>query len=157
MDHIADVLRVILRDDLVLDIWVDALCINQSDNGEKLHQIGLVAQIYTNACRVMMWLGEEEENTGLAFDLIRDAPQDNLLELVRDGNEKSKHWEALGILFARPYWSRVWIIQEVLLSAQMGIMCCGSFTMRYMRPARVFEKITSALLSVCTETLRSVI
>jgi hypothetical protein len=114
-------------------------------------------QIYTNSACVLMWLGEEEENTGLAFDLIRDAPNDYPVELVRNGNEKSKHWEALKSLFARPYWSRVWILQEVLLSKGLAIMCCCSFRMHWTRAAIVFVKLTTALYPIATEIPRNVI
>ncbi|OCK94161.1 uncharacterized protein K441DRAFT_515480, partial [Cenococcum geophilum 1.58] len=72
-------------------------------------QIKLMPQLYINAFLIMMWLGEEEENTRLAFDLIRDAPHDHLVELVRDDNGNSEQWEALRSLLARPYRSRVWI------------------------------------------------
>lgn len=140
MDYIADVVQMMLRDELALEIWVDALCINQLDLGEKSHQIKLMPQIYTNATSVMMWLGEEDGNTELAFDLIRSAPPNHLVELVRDGNENSKQWEALGSLLARPYWSRVWILQEALLSRDFAIMCCGSFRMPWVIVILFLEK-----------------
>jgi hypothetical protein len=41
-------------------LWVDALCINQVDLDEKRHQIALMADIYTKASTVIMWLGEPE-------------------------------------------------------------------------------------------------
>jgi len=136
---------------------VDALCINQSDHLEKSQQIGLMSQTYTNAFFVMMWLGEEEENTRLAFDLIRDAPNTYPVELVRKIDKKSEHWEALGSLFARPCWSCVWILQEVLLFKEGAITCCGSFRMSWIRAATVFKKNTTALLSISIEITRKVI
>jgi len=116
-----------------------------------------MAQIYTNAFFVLMWLGEEEENTGLAFDLIREAPVGYPAQLVGMGKEKSKHWEALGSLFARPYWTRVWILQEVLLSRSSAIICCGPFRMSWIRAALVFEKLTSALLPISTAVPRHIL
>lgn len=149
-------MQMILRDELVLEIWVDALCINQSDPGERSRQVKLMPQIYTNAFLIMMWLGEEEENTRLAFDLIRDVPHDHLVELVRDGNENSEQWEALGSLLARPYWSRVWILQEVLLSRERAMMCCGSFRVPWIRVALFLEKMHTGLLSVTKGTAGNV-
>ena len=154
-DYIAKLMQMILRDELVLEIWVDALCINQSDRGERSHQVKLMPQIYTNAFLITMWLGEEEENTRSAFDLIRDAPHDHLVELVRDGNENSEQWEALGSLLARPYWSRVWILQEVLLSRERAMMCCGSFRVPWIRVALFLEKMHTGLLSVTKGTAQN--
>lgn len=39
-------------------IWIDAVCIDQDDDTEKTHQIGLMSKIYGQANRVIIWLGE---------------------------------------------------------------------------------------------------
>ncbi|KAK4108984.1 HET-domain-containing protein, partial [Canariomyces notabilis] len=39
-------------------LWVDALCINQSDMHERNHQISLMRNIFSNARQVIAWLGE---------------------------------------------------------------------------------------------------
>jgi hypothetical protein len=36
----------------------------------------------------------------------------------------SPHWLALSKMFDRPYWKRVWIVQEIVL-AREAILCCG--------------------------------
>ena len=41
-------------------LWVDAICINQKDNIEKLHQIDLMRDVYSSADQVVMWLGEPD-------------------------------------------------------------------------------------------------
>jgi len=156
-DYIANFVQIILRDELVLEIWVDALCINQSNDGEKSQQIMLMPQIYTNAYCVIMWLGKEERNTEIGFKMIRDAPSDSMVELVRNGIENPDQWESLQRLLARPYWSRVWIIQEVLLSRDSGILCCGPFRMPWGRFALFLEKLTSRLLSAATGIPREII
>lgn len=38
-------------------IWIDAVCINQSDGNEKMQQIGRMAEIYRLARQVIVWLG----------------------------------------------------------------------------------------------------
>ena len=38
-------------------IWIDAICINQSDLREKGHQVALMGQIYRDAQRVVVFLG----------------------------------------------------------------------------------------------------
>jgi hypothetical protein len=52
------------------NLWVDALCINQKDDGEKAHQVGAMAKIYGLAQRVVVWLGEEKDNSALAFQTL---------------------------------------------------------------------------------------
>lgn len=48
-------------------LWIDALCINQKDLDEKAQQIPLMGEIYANAARVWIWLGEATERTAGAF------------------------------------------------------------------------------------------
>jgi Heterokaryon incompatibility protein (HET) len=154
-DSVAEALRILeLEGEESLAIWVDALCINQADLDEKSHQIRFMPRIYTNAFSVIMWLGEEEESDELAFDLIRDAPHGPIVELFKSA-DKSKHWEALGRLFARPYWSRVWILQEVLLSRNAAMLCCGSLKIVWFRAAMFFEKLEAAALVIASEASRN--
>ncbi|KAF2442642.1 hypothetical protein P171DRAFT_522385 [Karstenula rhodostoma CBS 690.94] len=41
-------------------LWIDAICINQSDIGERNHEVAKMAQIYTLASRTVIWLGLED-------------------------------------------------------------------------------------------------
>ena len=50
-------------------LWVDALCINQSDLAEKSHQVQQMRQIYERATSVIAWLGVEKNNSSLGIDL----------------------------------------------------------------------------------------
>lgn len=40
-------------------LWVDALCINQADDAERTHQVGMMREIYENSCEIAIWLGEQ--------------------------------------------------------------------------------------------------
>ncbi|KAI8634748.1 heterokaryon incompatibility protein-domain-containing protein [Xylariaceae sp. FL1651] len=44
-------------------IWIDMICINQSDEGEKDIQLRMMSRIYSNAVRCTAWLGETTENS----------------------------------------------------------------------------------------------
>lgn len=46
-------------------LWIDSLCINQSDGIEKTYQVGLMTEIYRNTWRGLSWLGEFEEDVVL--------------------------------------------------------------------------------------------
>lgn len=55
--------------------WVDALCINQSDDVEKSSQVQMMGSIYSQAVGVLVWLGPEEEGSNVAMQGLRDIPQ----------------------------------------------------------------------------------
>jgi hypothetical protein len=44
-------------------LWVDSLCINQQSIPEKNQQVKLMGDIYKNAERVLIWLGEGNRET----------------------------------------------------------------------------------------------
>lgn len=56
------------KEDLV--IWIDFLCINQSDNEEKSWQVRLMADIYRKACRVIAWLGAAKSGDDSVLDYL---------------------------------------------------------------------------------------
>ena len=37
--------------------WIDAICINQTNLIERNYQVGLIKKIYTQAAKVLVWLG----------------------------------------------------------------------------------------------------
>jgi hypothetical protein len=43
--------------------WIDAICINQQDDLEKGYQVKMMLEIYRQASRVFVWLGESNEDT----------------------------------------------------------------------------------------------
>jgi hypothetical protein len=51
-------------------IWVDAICINQADLGERGHQVQKMFQIYNNAAKVIVWLGDSDLDSDLAFNFV---------------------------------------------------------------------------------------
>ncbi|KAI4228107.1 MAG: hypothetical protein L6R36_001887 [Xanthoria steineri] len=53
-------------------IWVDAVCINQNNHVEKGHQVAKMAQIYARAGRVIAWLGEDENGSEMAMQLLQE-------------------------------------------------------------------------------------
>jgi len=40
----------------ILYLWADQICINQSDNSERTHQVNLMRDIYSRAENVLIWL-----------------------------------------------------------------------------------------------------
>jgi hypothetical protein len=89
-------------------LWIDALCINQSDPLEKNHQIAQMGKIYQNAASVLVWLGPEGDNSDLAFDFMNGAFDMDDPSSLADLPDPTR--EALAALHLRPYWERAWIL-----------------------------------------------
>lgn len=55
-----------------ITIWIDGICINQTDVAEKSSQIALMTEIYTYAEKVIVWLGEWDAEMRKAIAVVRD-------------------------------------------------------------------------------------
>ncbi|RYP74374.1 hypothetical protein DL771_003041 [Monosporascus sp. 5C6A] len=88
-------------------LWVDALCINQNDKDERREQVLIMRDIYEAATKVLAWLGQASEDSDLAMDLVDKWKADKILQ--RPSHESS----AFENLCSRPYWTRIWILQEL--------------------------------------------
>lgn len=51
--------------------WADALCMNQKDNEEKNVQVAMMGDIYSNSSICIAWLGNEDDNTRIAIQVLR--------------------------------------------------------------------------------------
>ncbi|CVK91807.1 related to heterokaryon incompatibility protein het-6 [Fusarium mangiferae] len=51
-------------------LWVDAICINQSDVQEKSQQVAMMGEIFTNAVGVISWLGPARDDSNLAIYIM---------------------------------------------------------------------------------------
>ncbi|KAI8307305.1 hypothetical protein K4K61_003700 [Colletotrichum sp. SAR11_59] len=63
-------LQQLERDSVSSWLWIDAICIEQSDLEEKTHQVGMMRDIFSNAAMVYIWLGPGTDETDQAMDLI---------------------------------------------------------------------------------------
>ncbi|KAH8589510.1 hypothetical protein B0O99DRAFT_553461 [Bisporella sp. PMI_857] len=103
-------------------LWIDAICINQSDINERNHQVQQMADLFSLARRVLVWLGLETENTQEAFSFLSNSylhSPSNRREVMDD-----PRWAALKELCEMEYWNRVWIVQEICLASRV-VICCG--------------------------------
>ncbi|KIM96982.1 hypothetical protein OIDMADRAFT_183035 [Oidiodendron maius Zn] len=65
-----------------LTIWVDAICINQEDAGEKHDQIPLMEEIYTWAQPVFVWLGPDDLSSRKSMKWLRKASSGSVVDLL---------------------------------------------------------------------------
>jgi len=122
-------LRQLSQHGLVSLLWVDAICINQHDIHERNHQITLMRDIYEGAQLTIVWLGEAADDSGLAIQLINAWANwykgfDGFLQKFPFAFDE-KMWAAANKFIQRPWWMRVWVYQEFLLSKEV-MFACGS-------------------------------
>ncbi|KAK6849241.1 hypothetical protein PG995_013074 [Apiospora arundinis] len=56
--NLFDALQRLRKSDGPRRLWIDSLCINQSDLVERSHEIGKMSAIYKEASQVLIWLGD---------------------------------------------------------------------------------------------------
>jgi len=120
-------------------LWIDSICINQADRDEKETQIPLMSQIYRGATRNIAYLGEAED-AHLVPDFVGRLDVATLQRLDPTYfqetdpldrfpfREEVHNWRAYQQLLRRPFWSRIWIIQEMILSRSITMLYGGHYT-----------------------------
>ena len=137
-------LRDFRRDDEVRHLWIDQLCINQADAQERASQVLLMRRIYGQARRTLIWLGEGgDEYDAEAIRIIESlnrasrerskAPFTwNDATLERESQHygipglHSNAWLSLSAFCSRPWFLRLWPIQEAALSRDIPTLLFGS-------------------------------
>lgn len=57
-------------------VWIDAICINQKDEGEKQTQVGLMYEVYSFTQRNLVWLGGDTGDVAEAVAAIEEILAD---------------------------------------------------------------------------------
>lgn len=141
-------------------MWIDAICINQSDKFEKKVCIPQMRGIYQLCWRTIIWLGEHDWLTKSAFDGVRflstkfsddghrvkyfdwrrmrrcDEQQgEGLLGAIWGIAERLHAVAAFNSVFRRDWFSRLWVIQELALSRH-AVFVCGDYQVDWEDPSR---------------------
>jgi hypothetical protein len=124
--------------------WIDAICINQKYTSEKNSQVLLMGEIYQASRLLIVWLGDESNDSNLACSLtvkwgeahmkfVNEHP--GLPQTVEDFQGRldevgpnafdAASWDALDKLFGRPWWQRIWVLQE-FAQARLRVFWCES-------------------------------
>ncbi|KAJ2898979.1 heterokaryon incompatibility protein-domain-containing protein [Zalerion maritima] len=90
--------------------WMDSICINQSDVPEPNHQASFMADIYRRAAHVYAHLGQEGKDL-----------DERTINCDLDG--------VFSIIKGYHYFSRMWVVQELVLAISSNILDHGEETM----------------------------
>jgi hypothetical protein len=135
----------ILESNVELDIcgpmllWADQLCIDQSNIEERSSQVSMMGSIYSSAEYLFACLGDSDTAADVAFMVDQVAHRiekdtaryHGLLKIPALGADQLApysqfNWTAFHDMLLLPYFSRVWIIQEIGL-ARRGIVLYGDY------------------------------
>ena len=99
-----------------LDLWADAICIDQNSTEEKNHQVQQMRKIYRGSRTTRLWLGQG------------DLEVDNFLSWTSTYTRTGQFYPApstvmkgLNSILDKQYWTRLWIVQEVVLSPEIQV------------------------------------
>ncbi|KAH8589512.1 heterokaryon incompatibility protein-domain-containing protein [Bisporella sp. PMI_857] len=129
-------------------LWIDAICINQDDDIDKSQQVRLMKEIYSSASRVIIWLGNPPE-ASLAHDFFSQSnsqfpgkASDEAHVSSTTINDKDLGQLEFRKLLQHPYWTRVWVVQEIVVARAAHVYYGDKFW-----GWRQFARIVRALLT----------
>jgi hypothetical protein len=146
--NLAEALRYLRYEDKTRTLWIDAICVNQLDMAERSSQVKRMADIYSAASRVVVWLGPESDDSTLAIECCQLISSNITVDWVRQAMSPvstDTHWAkkeaplpfsgvelaAISRLLDRDWFKRLWIWQEVNLASEV-IVLCGTHILSWM-------------------------
>ncbi|KAI3324409.1 HET-domain-containing protein [Xylariaceae sp. AK1471] len=141
--NLAEALRYLRSSHHPRTLWIDALCINQENIEERGQQVTRMGQIYTLASKVVAWIGPSFSNANSALSAIEYLGKQ--VEVTKDlwfvprpncDQPKWYHpkvslpyddqtWDAIAELCWKPWFQRLWVLQEIHLGSRRSIIKCG--------------------------------
>jgi hypothetical protein len=116
--NLAAALRQFRKETEDVNIWVDALCINQADVKEKTEQVSRMDEIYSQATFVCVWLGAGKNETRETFDFLRHILDLKVLDDLVKTKAQVEKWVLVVTLMKNRWFSRRWVIQELALARE---------------------------------------
>ncbi|KAK0384556.1 hypothetical protein NLU13_8642 [Sarocladium strictum] len=127
-------LRYLRRRDRHILLWVDAICINQSDVSERNHQVQQMRDIFECAHETVAYLGDHDDGNiaHSAWNFLERhstwALNENLDQSTDVPKRRQDQIHFRGDLYAvyhavltREWFQRVWVFQEAVVSKRLSI------------------------------------
>ncbi|KAE9376548.1 hypothetical protein N431DRAFT_529685 [Stipitochalara longipes BDJ] len=118
-NNLASALKHFRQKDRDVDLWVDALCIDQEHgdrNGEKAAQVARMNEIYSEAENVCVWLGPGKPESKETFEFLRNILDLKFLDDQINTKANPEKWMLVINLMKNKWFSRRWVIQELALA-----------------------------------------
>jgi hypothetical protein len=161
-------------------LWIDAICIDQNNVEEKNLQVPLMNNIYKQAERVLLWIGEassivDSETsrpiTDLGMEFINKFAQEiqerkkmeqnldkgdcyqavlNERQAIRQRKGNSPYVQGLWEILHRGWWKRVWVVQEAAI-AHSPILLCGTQLVSFAAVEAVIDALAKDLPGLTLE------
>lgn len=125
-------IRQLRRPDTPVIFWIDALCINQSDNLEKTQQVGRMGEVFSKATAVICWLGKrkiyyeladfvDQPHPGMKLvrdigDLYSELPADLPAERPLGGSAAAAAWDQMVAYLTDETYKSSWVLLSLLLT-----------------------------------------
>jgi hypothetical protein len=147
--NLAEALPYFRLEDRSRTLWIDAICVNQSGMAERTDQVKRMADIYSKATRVVVWLGPASADSSMAiafFNTICSKIAVDWQTYALRPTSPDTWWADVNFpvpldqalsnsilsLLNRPWFDRLWIWQEVRLSVVtrqfVGVLCARLYT-----------------------------
>jgi len=155
--NLDEALRYLRYTDAIRTLWVDAICINQKDEQERNEKVVKMADIYSYASRVIVWLGSTFANSQEAFSVLshtgKQCEFSSTFEVLGHPDATEKDWHssmtelpyteddcfAIAELLERPWFSRLWVVQDVQLANLQAVIKCGKDEMLWNEFSRALH------------------
>lgn len=118
-------------------IWADAICINQQDAEEKNAQVWMMNKIYSTASTVYADLGglaghRIPVGKGLAVEFSGATSGLGAQDVLSESDHPSHplHFKTAFTALTRPYFTRTWVIQELVLARKVKYIFYGNVFMQ---------------------------
>lgn len=138
-------------------LWADAICINQQDTDERSQQVRMMRNIFQGARSVYICLGEATDNSDKGFEFAKSLCSASRLQAYSSdrrnaismdprtltsyfgvSNLHDESITAFVTISSRPWFRRIWVIQEVAVSSDVEIVC-GSASIKWNEFVRAIE------------------
>lgn len=123
--NLDEALRRIRMKEGTVRLWIDAICIEQNNIPERNAQVRLMREVFQGAAKVLVWLGEADDDSDEALAAPPAQYTYFSLEEARNWLMENSRWKAVLKLGDRPWWSRIWVIQEVSVAKDVIMLCGG--------------------------------